>query len=194
MFKLLKKLDKKGVSPVVATVLLIALTVAAGAVIWVVVRNYLGNTQGLATLNVEISANRYIQADSDGHNNIIQLTLTISVSGAESVIIDKIYLKNTGTGWLWTASTTSLNGRTYWEDPYRTMVFSTGSETFRTVATSRDYTLDFAYTGGDTTTYDHTTLNLATNGPYNWELYIEFHLPGETSTTLQSYATISTPF
>ena len=196
MFKLLKKMDKKGVSPVVATVLLIALTVAAGAVIWVVVRNYLQNSQSVATLSVTIDANRQIQTDSDGHHNIMDLRITITVDGAESVIVDNIYLKRTTDGATWAAAYhASLNGHAYWTGNYRDDTFyNYNSESFKTVAGTKTYHLDFAYSGNDFTTFDHTGTNLAGTTQYNWQLYITFHMPGEAQQTTQVYATITTPF
>ncbi len=194
MFKLMKSLDRKGVSPVVATVLLIALTVAAGAVIWVVVNNYLSNTTGTATVTASWT-NGVIQQDSDSHNNIIQLDFTITVDGADAVIIENIYLKNTANNWYYRAANRNFGGTDYWNS-YPTNTFSSYSESTRTVQGSRTYNdLDFAYTGGSATNnFAHTSLNLDGNTIYTWEVWIEWRLPGESGSTLVKVGTLSTPF
>ncbi len=195
MFKLMKSLDRKGVSPVVATVLLIALTVAAGAVIWVVVNNYLSNTTGTATVTASWT-NGIIQRDSDNHNNIIQLDFTLTVDGADAVIIENIYLKNTANNWYFRAASRNLGGQQYWQGNLATSTFSSQSESTRTIQGSRTYNdLDFAYTGASATNnFVHTSLNLDGNTIYTWEVWVEWRLPGESGSTLIKAGTLSTPF
>ena len=71
MFQLLKKY-RKGVSPVIAIVLLIALTVAAAAVIWTLTSGILDDASG-NTLVVSGSASATVDADRD----VITVTVTL---------------------------------------------------------------------------------------------------------------------
>ena len=75
MFKLLNRY-KKGVSPVIAVVLLIALTVAAAAVIWVIVQDNMGKTGTLTKKSATVSLNA-----SDGSVTLV-ITLTANYAGA----------------------------------------------------------------------------------------------------------------
>lgn len=85
MFKLVNK-HRKAVSPVIAVVLLIALTVAAGAVIWVAVNNYL---QVDATLTFKSDSGTITNSTSATWTGIIDASVagkitavTVSQSGA----------------------------------------------------------------------------------------------------------------
>ena len=93
MFKLLNKY-RRGVSPVIAVVLLIALTVAAGAVIWVIAQQYLNVDPQLtmkSTTSAKVTsgtgnATLVINADTD--------VSLVSIS-ADKGTFDTMYLDGT---------------------------------------------------------------------------------------------------
>ncbi len=83
MFKMINR-SKKAVSPVIAVVLLIALTVAAAAVIWAITSGYLSG--GSASLNVKTNNGGSI--DSTGKN----LTITLVLDASETISLTKASL------------------------------------------------------------------------------------------------------
>jgi flagellin-like protein len=83
MFQLLKKY-RKGVSPVIAIVLLIALTVAAAAVIWTLTSGILDDATG-DSLNVKSSS-----GSINGTGNVLTVTYTLSASSAMTLTAAEI--------------------------------------------------------------------------------------------------------
>ncbi|HID60629.1 MAG TPA: type IV pilin [Hadesarchaea archaeon] len=84
----MKGFDKKGVSPVVATILLIALTVAAVGIVAVILTNVGGVTPAPAIMFGTPDA--YVGPDSGGSDNSAVIDLPIT-SGSTSMMDLKVY-------------------------------------------------------------------------------------------------------
>jgi flagellin-like protein len=83
-------INKKGVSPIIATLLLIVIAVAAAVVTYSFVMGITGTTTGTTIAQGQLTYDVY-KVDKTGGNNYL-LTAYIRNSGGKSVILNSIYL------------------------------------------------------------------------------------------------------
>jgi flagellin-like protein len=83
-------INKKGVSPIIATLLLIVIAVAAAVVTYSFVMGITGTTTGTTIAQGQLTYDAY-KVDKTGGNNYL-LTAYIRNSGGKSVILNSTYL------------------------------------------------------------------------------------------------------
>lgn len=116
---------KKSVSPVIATVLLIALTVAAGGIVYVLVSNYFNST----SVNLAVINSDYGDVDSNGM--VDRITLVLKNVGSNTIEVESIEVKANGI---------LLSSWTITSNPGQLPPNAEGSMTLQTVSTGDQLT------------------------------------------------------
>ena len=80
------KLNNKAVSPVIATILMVAITVVLAAVLYVMVMGFGGETTQAPTASLNPSGNRLVISISDPQDIGANSALKVNVSGVANVV------------------------------------------------------------------------------------------------------------
>jgi len=98
------KLDKRGVSPVIATLLLVAIAVAAAVLTYGWVSGMFSTLSGQAQTQIKIESAKFVAGTAQDYINV-----TIRNTGSATVTVDLIKVKNTNTGVVWDTSVKSAS-------------------------------------------------------------------------------------
>jgi flagellin-like protein len=94
--------DKRGLSAIIVTLIMILLVIVASGIIWVVIRNVVGEgteqiNVGTACLNVNVEATRVVNTSVPGATEDYDVTLTKSAGRDDIGGVSLIFYNSTGT-------------------------------------------------------------------------------------------------